>query len=153
MWNSRNSRKILQDRVEKNWKINKYKIKMKDFNLEPFGTIPIILASSLSYFVIGFEEHNTLLLIDMFRNEIIPICATIFYAKKRVVINDELLAICTDSRNIYGEAISTTMQIFSTKSQTLLIQEEKENFISFSTDSFAKTSDIILFGSQLLVTL
>lgn len=66
------------------------------FCLQTYGQSPIIAATTRSYFVIGFEEHQNLILMNLETGLISKIQTNFPYCKMRVQASDMMLAACLD---------------------------------------------------------
>ena len=112
--------------------------------------MPVIVSSTKSTFIIGFEEHQDLLLFNVINKSMSMIKTEFPYSKMRVAVNDKLLATCMDPIGNFGEPISTTMKVFDIKEQKLLLEEKTPDFIGFSTDNLSNSSMIALIHCKKL---
>ena len=119
-------------------------------SIDQYGYLPIIVASTKSLYVIGYEEHQDLLIYNALNKSNGLIRTGFPYSKMRVAVNDELLATCTDPVGNFGQPIKTTIKIFSTNNRELIYTQKLDNFIGFSTDTLSSSSVIAIIQSTKL---
>lgn len=119
-------------------------------SIQQYGIMPVIVTSSKSYYAVGFEEHQDILLMNIAKKTSILVATGYPYTKMRVALNDEILAVCSDPVGNYGKAINTNLKVFSNKTTDLLLQESMERFIAFSTDGLGdQTSLVIIYNTKI----
>ena len=101
--------------------------------------------------MLAYEDHANLIIIDTIQKTIKIIETELPNQKLRFAMNDSLLAICTDSEEDFGEAMETTIKIYCNNSTKLLLKENFNNFIGFSTDSLGSKSLIIVILTDKII--
>ena len=124
--------------------MNNYYILLSQEKITDYGLHPIIAATSNWIVVVGYEEHQDLLIYDTFDKTLSMIQTGFQHADMRIATNDKILVTCLDPTEAFGDPFSTNIKIFDVKTKETLISENLNNFINFALDNYSQKSIIIL---------
>ena len=135
IWNSKSSRKEIMSKIEHNWKppLN-YGIFTAQFDLSEFGDGPIIAATGEHEIVMGFQDNQTLIVINIISGESSRIVTNLPNSKMRVYVNANIVVYLNDSSPIFGLPFNTTIFVVSTTRRELVLHHHLQNLISCNVD-------------------
>ena len=135
LWSNDVVRSHFKERIKKNFlpPLN-YGIHMKEIDVSLYGTSPMIGAAGKDNFVLGFENHQDLLVVDLLKKEEWLITTNLPLSKMRVYTNPQLIVYLNDSTSHFGEKFDTTAYVVSTETRNQLFTEPVNKLISLNVE-------------------
>ena len=144
VWSSNAAKDKLKERVENNWKMKNYGVFMEEYDINSYGLHPVVAGTTSSTIIIGYQEHQNLVLLDVSKKTLKVIETKFPMVNMRVGANNKILCVCMDTSIRFGYTFPTTLKIYSVEDTNLLFEENFDNFISYGIDVFGTKSIVIL---------